>query len=597
MAKKKFRPGMGALVHEKGTAFRVWAPHANRVSIKGEFNGWSDEANLLSSEKNGFWYGDIPGAKHGQEYKYVLWNGEQRLEKRDPYSRQVTNSSGNSVIYDPTLFDWEGDQFEINPHNELVIYEMHVGSFFTEKDGRAGGFDDVLKKIDHLKHLGINAIQVMPVSEFAGDFSWGYNPAEIYAVESTYGGPDAYKRFIRAVHQEGIAVIQDVVYNHFGPSDLDIWQFDGWSENGLGGIYFYNDWRAHTPWGATRPDYGRDQVRAYIHDNTAMWLDEYHVDGLRFDMTAFIRSVDGSDGSPIPEGWTLMQYINGGIRARGKRYLLISEDLKEDDQITEPTTTGGAGFHCQWDPRFVHPVRSVVGEVLDEHRLIGLLRDALTRGYSADAFRRVVYSESHDEVANGRARVPQEVNPQDPQGWHAQKRSTLAAGLVFTAPGIPMIFQGQEFLQGDYFRDDVPLDWHLNETFQGIVRLYRDLIHLRLNRSGNTRGLMGQYVNIFHLDEAQDVIAFQRWDQHGAGDDVVVVCNFSHAVLQDYVIGLPNPGVWKLRLNSDSRDYGADFGAHPSFDCEGFAGGADGLDCHGSISIGPYSLLIYSQDA
>ena len=125
----------------------------------------------------------------------------------------------------------------------------------------------------------------MPVMEFAGDFSWGYNPAHIFAVESGYGGPDALKDLVKQAHRRGLALIVDVVYNHFGPSDLDLWQFDGWSENGKGGIYFYNDDRSSTPWGDTRPDYGRDEVRRFIHDNAMMWFYDFHVDGLRFDMT------------------------------------------------------------------------------------------------------------------------------------------------------------------------------------------------------------------------------------------------------------------------------------------------------------------------
>jgi 1,4-alpha-glucan branching enzyme len=131
--------------------------------------------------------------------------------------------------------------------NELVIYEMHVGTFHVKDEGRGGTFDTAIEKLPYLRELGINAVELMPVAEFSGDFSWGYNPAHPFAVESIYGGPDGLKRFIKAAHQHGIAVIVDVVYNHLGPSDLSLWQFDGWHENGKGGIYFYNDHRSHTP--------------------------------------------------------------------------------------------------------------------------------------------------------------------------------------------------------------------------------------------------------------------------------------------------------------------------------------------------------------
>lgn len=588
--------GMGAIVHQGGVAFRVWAPNAQSVFVKGDFNDWSDGATPLSHEENGYWYADVESARPGQEYKFIIINGEHRLERIDPYARQVTNSTGNGVIYDASGFDWQEDTFELPPHNELVIYEMHIGSFFAGMEGKPGDFDTALEKLDDLKRLGVNAIQIMPVAEFAGDYSWGYNPAHIFAVESIYGGPDRFKMFVREAHKQGMAIILDVVYNHFGPSDLDLWRFDGWQENEKGGIYFYNDHRAETPWGSTRPDYGRGEVRRFIHDNALMWLDDFHVDGLRYDSTLFIRTIDGNDGNDLPEGWTLMQQVNGDIRARFPHCITIAEDLRNNPWITKPTGENGAGFHAQWDANFVHPVRAIVILAQDEHRSMEAIRQAISFRYEGDAFRRVVYSESHDEVANGRARVPQEINPDDPTGWHSQKRSTLAAGLVFTSPGIPMLFQGQEFLQGEWFRDDVPLDWNMNEQYRGIVRLYRDLIALRLNTKGTSRGLCGQFLNIYHVNEAENILAFQRWDQHGAGDDVVVVFNFSHAPKENYEIGMPSPGPWKLRLNSDATIYSDDFQGYFSGDVEAFEGPRDGLDAHAALSIGPYSMLVFTQD-
>lgn len=586
---------MGAVLHEEGAAFRVWAPHADRVFVMGDFNGWSKTDSPMENEGSGYWYADIAGAKAGQEYKFLVQNGELDLERIDPYARQVTNSVGSGIIYDPDGFDWQGDDFAIAAHNELIIYEMHIGSFFTTEDGQPGSFDTALEKLDHLVRLGVNAVQVMPIAEFAGDYSWGYNPAHIFAVESAYGGPDGFKNFVREAHRRGLAVILDVVYNHFGPSDLDLWQFDGWQENDKGGIYFYNDHRSETPWGDTRPDYGRPEVRQFILDNALMWLEEYHIDGLRYDMILYIRSVHGGD-EEIPEGWSLMQWINQTIHERFPERILIAEDLRDNSAVTADVEHGGAGFHSQWDARFVHPIREAVIVAEDALRSMEAVSGAITFGYEGDAFHRVVYSESHDEVANGKARVPQEVSPDDPTGWYAQKRSTLAAGLVFTVPGIPMLFQGQEFLQGEWFRDDVPLDWDLKEDFHGLVRLYRDLARLRLNRGGVTRGLCGQHVRVFHLNEDEKVIAFQRWDEHGPGDDVVVVANFGNAFKEDYVIGLPGQGVWRLRCNSDAVVYSDDFGDSPAGDIDAREGEFDGLPASGALSIGPYTVLIYSQD-
>ena len=206
------------------------------------------------------------------------------LSRIDPYARQVTNSVGNGVVYDPAAFDWGDDAFEMPARDDLVIYELHVGTF-SAKDDRRGTFDTARRRLGYLRELGVSAVQVMPPFEFAGDISWGYNPAHLFAIESSYGGPDAFKRFIRDAHAHGIAVIVDVVYNHLGPSDLDLWRFDGWSEGDGGGIYLYNDERAMTPWGATRPDYGRGEVRTFLRDSAMTWLEEFRCDGLRFDST------------------------------------------------------------------------------------------------------------------------------------------------------------------------------------------------------------------------------------------------------------------------------------------------------------------------
>jgi 1,4-alpha-glucan branching enzyme len=231
----------------------------------------------------------------------------------------------------------------------------------------------------------------------------------------------------------------------------------------------------------------------------------------------------------------------------------------------------------------------------DEQRSLPAIRDAICYRYNDDAFDRVIYSESHDEVANGRARVPQEISPNDPKGWYARKRSTLAAAMVFTAPGIPLLFQGQEFLEGGWFRDTVPIDWDQCDEFRGIVRLYRDLIRLRLNRDGFTRGLCGQFTQVFHLHDERKVIAFHRWDKGGPADDVVVVANFFHEPQNGYTIGFPAAGTWKLRFNSDWQGYGDDFTGDPSSDVIAEPGEYDGFPFNAALSMGPYSVLIFSQ--
>lgn len=586
---------MGANLCDTGVTFRVWAPNADSVSVVGDFNDWSPEANPLERDESGNWYAIVDGARAGDEYKYHITNGDKAFDRIDPYARVVTNSIGNAIVHDPA-FDWGADDFQMPNHNELVIYELHIGTFNRDNPDEPGDFADAICKFDHLKKLGINAIEIMPVAEFAGDLSWGYNPAHIFAIEESYGGPAGLKRFIKKAHAAGFAVIMDVVYNHLGPSDLDVWQFDGWNENDKGGIYFYNDWRSTTPWGETRPDYGRPEVRQFLYDNAKMWLEEYRVDGLRYDMTAYIRKVNGIDASDIPEGWTLMQWINRDLASMFPGTLLVAEDLQGDSYLTCHADDGGAGFSTQWDAHFVHPIRNVIEQPEDAFRSMWEVCEAISFRYNNDAFQRVIYSESHDEVANGSSRVAEEVAPGAADNYFGQKLSVLAAGIALTAPGIPMLLQGQEFVEDRWFDDTDPLDWDRAKRFSGITRLFSDLISLRLNRSEVSRGLTGQHVNVHHVNDGDKVVAFHRWSEGGPADDVIVLANFSNRSFENYEIGFPSSGEWKARFNSDWEGYSEDFTDRPVADVEATSAERDGCPASGALEFGPYSIVVLSQE-
>lgn len=591
------QPGMGAIPAPLGTTFRVWAPNAREVAVMGSFSDWQPLA--LHHEADGYWAADVVGALVGHEYKFVVTTPEgHTLPRNDPYAREVTASDGNSVIHDPA-FDWEGDEFRMPAWNELVIYELHVGTFNPKSADEPGTFYDVIERLPYLQALGINAIEVMPPTEFPGGRSWGYNPAHPFALETSYGGPRAFKELVRQAHRHGIAIILDVVYNHFGPDHLDLWQFDGWQENDGGGIYFYNDWRAQTPWGDTRPDYGRPEVRQYIRDNAVMWLDEYRVDGLRTDALAYVRNVHGSDdpGADLPEGWALMQWLNEEVRTRSPWKITVAEDLKGNAAITQPVADGGEGFSTQWDVGFAYAIRHVITAPLDEHRSMQELADALQHRYNDDAFQRVIFTESHDEVANGVPRLPGQINPGDPTTVLARKRAALGIGILLTAPGIPMLFQGQELLEDGSWSDTNPLNWGRLRQFGGLAHLFRDLIHLRRNLHGTTRGLTGQHLRLLHLHEDTNVLAWLRWTDADTapGDVTLVVANLSANAYDDYRFGLPVDGTWHVRFNADWQGYDAEFGDFESTSFEAQPEPADDLPFSGSLGIGAYSLVILSK--
>jgi 1,4-alpha-glucan branching enzyme len=600
-------PGMGALPYPGGASFRLWAPHASGVAVAGTFNGWDATAAPLTHEGNGSWSVDVPGVRVGDEYKFVITNPTRGvpLWKNDPYARSMTSSVGNGIIAEPD-YVWQSRGYAAPPWNELVLYELHVGSFcFDRPNKRRGNFDTVIAKLPYLSDLGVNAIQLMPADEFPGDISWGYNPSAIFAIENDYGGPNGLRRLVGAAHACGIAILFDVVYNHLGPDDLDLWQLDGWSPDGFpwqGGIYFYNDERAATPWGDTRPDYGRGEVRQFLRDNALRWLEQRYCDGLRFDATGWIRNVRGSDGdhgADLPDGWSLLQWINSEIRSRQPWKLTIAEDMQDNDWLTKDVGAGGAGFGAQWGSGFLHTLHDAIVTPDDGARSMSALRDLLPQRFNGDVFQRVVYTESHDEVAEsaGKARVPERIEPGHADGFFAQKRSTLGAAVILTAPGIPMLFMGQEFLEWGAWSDARELDWTKADRFAGIRLLYRDLIRLRRNWFDTTRGLRGGHVNVHHVNESDKVLAFHRWDQGGPRDDVVVVLNFANRAWSGYRLGMPRGGEWRVRFNGDWRGYGPAFTDHASTDCRAVTGdNGDGMPFSADVGLGPYTAVILSQD-
>ena len=393
------RPGLGPLPHSRGTSFRVWAPFANSAAVAGEFNSWNAEP-MDRDASGGTWSIDVPGARAGQRYKYVL-NGY--IWNRDPRARQVTHSSGDSVVYDSAAFDWDGDSAPKLDRNDLVIYQLHIGTFAGKNPPAT--FDDAIPRLDHVRALGATAVQLMPVNEFPGGRSWGYNPSDLFAIDTDYGGPDALKRFVRAAHARGLAVFVDVVHNHYGPSDLDLWQFDGASWNGFyGGIYFYNDDRAHTPWGSTRPDYGRPEVRRYIRDQVFMYADEYRVDGFRWDSVFHIVSFSEQNSAPNPEGIQMLREINAELAQTHPRLVRIAEDHAFDHDMD---------FDGQWDVGYRWALFHLVADAWDADRNMHV-----AAGVWSDwpSFQRVAFTEAHDYVAGmnyGRTRIPLDTNQFD----------------------------------------------------------------------------------------------------------------------------------------------------------------------------------------
>ncbi len=580
---------LGATVHADGVDFMVWAPFAKNVSLalSVEFS-WS--VFPMDSDGQGYWSVQNIKAQPGQSYKYhITTQDDTVLERNDPYARQLTDSdNGASVIIDPA-YDWgDTESFVAADHSTAIIYEMHIGTFNRPDASTQGTFYTAIDKLDYLSSLGVNYVELMPVTSMATSHGWGYAPNYIFSVENSYGGRRGLLDFVKACHQKGIGVILDVVYNHFFP-ETDLWQFDGWSENGRGGIYFYNDERGDTPWGG-RPDYGRPEVRQFILDNITLWLAEYTIDGLRLDSTIYTRNTEGNNDDhahDIPEAWTLMAEINDLARKINPNALMIAEDNSSNPGLTTPTSEGGAGFTAQWEVGFPSTIRDALG-VGTVQSLEGI-RYEIGHTFNGRPTDRITYSDSHDTAANGSARLNALASPDNAVSSTARKAELLANAISLTSPGIPMLLQGTEFTQKGSFNDWQMLDWNLTGKFAGIVLAHQHLIQLRKNVYGNTAGLLSAQTDVFHNDTTNNVLGYRRWDKGGPNDDTVIIANFSDTHFEAYEVVLPTSGTWVVRFNSSWKGYSPEFSETPT---RQFKTNTDNTI---SISISGYQFLMLGK--
>ncbi len=601
------RPGWGSTPYYDasgtGVTFRVWAPNAASVYVPGSFNGWNTSAAPLAEETsngapNGVWSADVTTATNNSQYKYYICTNSINSDgfyKHDPCSRWMVNPGGgsgnNDIIYDPTAFNWNGDSNTPPALNDLFVYELHMGTFPASSS--PSRFVYATNYLGYLKNLGINAVELMPITEFGNSGnSWGYDPAQLWAADNAqYGGPAALKTFIQAAHAQGISVLLDTVHNHYGPGDLDMWNFDGFAGSnslnvGGGGIYFFqtNVNLQITPYGDTRPNFSSNQVDIFISNSTAMWLGECHVDGFRWD-DPYTMTHDNA-GNYISTAGNLLTGINAMIHTNYPGKISIAEDVYNY-----------WGFDSSWDTGYPYSFTPVLTNTVDANRNMSTIANDVQYNVSyggTASLLRVAYLESHDVVGdlNGstHVRLPTAIDPVTPNSYRARKLSTLGAAITATAPGIPMIFQGQEMLENQQFDSGRNVDWSKTNTYSYIVQFYHDLISTRRNLQGLTPGLEGDQCTMLAVDNVNKLVTFNRWNSTNPAQSAVVVGNFTSNTVNNYSLSFPSAGNWYVQLNSDSTVYGPDYGNIGSSVVT-----ASGSPATGSITIGPYSALILSQ--
>ncbi len=581
---------LGSTPTPTGTVFRVWAPHAGEVNVAGSFNGWDTLADSMTND-GGIWSVFVSGAAAGAEYKYVLRrSGFGTMWRKDPRAKRVVHSAGNSIVASPD-FNWTDQGWSPPDPGRLVIYELHIGTAAGYGDGLwisgPAQFDHLrLYHLDELVDLGVNALELLPVGEFPTDWSWGYNPSDIYAPESAYGGLEAFKRLVDACHARGIAVILDVVYNHLGPTDLDLWNFDGDQ------IYFYPDDRAHTPWGDTRPDYRTYQVRRYLIDNVLFYAAECHVDGFRFDGFGYIV-----EPATDPEGYEFIRDLQNELAATMPGVFTIAEHAGLQPWVTSPTSSGGAGFRAQWYPEFSDALRAACAAAIWGDPDVGSVAAGISAAAGQPSGSVVYYAESHDTAGetntgpNKGKRLSVVADPGNPQSSGARAVGRMAGGVVLTAPGMPMLFMGEEW------NEDVPfesawnrrINWGLRTANAGDVAFFRKAVSLRTSRNGLQAGSPAQ---VHHVnDGAGNVFAFTRgWSW---ATSLVMICNVGGQDFSGgYRVGVPYGGGWRVLLNSAEPAYGGDGPSIEGTSIPSDAISYDGMAQSVSVPLGRHAFVV-----
>ena len=581
---------MGANLVAGGATFRAWAPNALAVYAIGDFNGRQrNEASLLSRDARGHWRGFIPGVRDRHRYMFYVVGKGGEGPKRDPYARELQTPFPSDCIVRTPDFPWHESGYITPRFHDFVIYQLHAGTFFTPNLPRRGGtLLDVARRLPYLAELGVTALQLMPIQEFQTKFSLGYNGTDYFSPEMDLGVEDAdlapyvaevnrlldakqqsgyrvedlrgemnqLKALVDLCHIYGLAVILDVVYNHAGGDfgDESIYFFDRQSAQGgnRGSLYFTD--RGHA--GGLVFDFGKSEVRDFLIQNARFFLDEYRVDGFRYDQVSVI------DHDGAPHGWSFCQDLASTLRHHRPSALNIAEYWNVNPYVvSEPPE--GAGFGATLTDGLRIAIRDVIGNASrpDERPLdMARLADSLwPRGFS-ESWRFVQGPENHDIVYAGREeRIARLGAPENPRSWFGRSRARVANGISLTAPGIPMLFMGQEFLEDKQWSDDLEFHQQLLLHWAGLesgdkqmidhLRYTRELIQLRRRYPG----LRGQGFRVVHVHDQNRVLAFHRWVE-SQGHDVIVVAHLANFNRAGYRIGFPGGGEWREIFNSDAYE-------------------------------------------